>query len=125
MLDIATAITSASEVGDTERQAHAMDQLRALYESHAAAGAVDPFLTEALADFEDDPTRRVELYRLSLLQSPAFSGEPLYTKRIGLAESLIELGDLADVPTLLSEARIEAAEVSDEFELEHIDALLR
>ena len=124
VFDLAAAITNASEASDSKAEAEALEELRAYYRSRSDSSQADPFLTETLADYECDPFIRLELYRLSLSQAPSFPGEPLYTKRIGMAECLIEVGNPGEAKAQLQLARPEAEDAADEFQISYIAELL-
>ncbi|OGB22324.1 MAG: hypothetical protein A3I66_20595 [Burkholderiales bacterium RIFCSPLOWO2_02_FULL_57_36] len=73
-----------------------------------ASRTPDPFVSETLADFTDDPIESASLYRAAIEQCAYFPGEPLHTKQIGLASSLIGLGEIEEARGILLEA-IQAA----------------
>ncbi len=92
-----------------------MQTLRSYYEAQEALGRSHPFLTEALADHTEDPREAVALYELALSQAVAFPDEPMHTKRISMAERLIELGNTEQALMHLREACVEATRKGDSF----------
>lgn len=121
VLDLALAITNAVEM---DKEMAARTALTDFYRSQDAAGLSDPFLTEAVADFETDPQAAAVLYRLAIDQASLFPGEALYTKQLSLAERLIELGETDGLASRVSAARIDALAARDEQQVEYADALL-
>ena len=89
---IAQPYAEPLESVDEAKSAEAYGRLKALFERRKGLGESDPFLTEALADFTEDPSQAIVLYELALKQCSAFPGEPKTTKRIGLARLLIAEG---------------------------------
>src|SRR4051812_21634224 len=95
VLRLATDLTNASEAGDDLVYGEHLSVLKALYEEQRLLGASHPFLTEALADYSDDPEEAAALYLLAIDQATNFADETTHTKHISLAEALISLGRLA------------------------------
>jgi len=110
---------------DPASAALALGKLRDLYERQRNAGAPDPLLTEALADFTDDAAESVRLYRLALAQATDFPDEPTHTKRVGLARRLCQLGLTSDAARELEVARREAFAVRDSSALAELDELAK
>jgi hypothetical protein len=123
VFEVVTRIKDAVLAEDPNAEANAVQALRRIYDREAAAGSGEPFLTEALADFTDDPRTGAALYELSIEQSRAFPDEPLHTKRIGLAHALIELGDNFKALNVLEAARFEANRNRDADSLQEISEL--
>jgi len=98
--------------------------LRQFYCEQVGAGCSHPFLTEAVADYTDDPKEAAELYRLSIEQSRAFPEEPTHTKMISLAEQLIVLGRREPAEAYLRDGRAEAVRRGDSFWIQEADGLL-
>jgi hypothetical protein len=117
---VMSELADAALRDDDEAQGRAFAMLQAIYDREAAVGNAEPMLTEALADVTDDPEKSASLYRLAMEQSAAFPGEPLHTKRIGLARQLIELRRLDEAETQLNAALTEAKALGDEDVLEMI-----
>lgn len=122
---VMTRIKDAALADNEAGQQAGCSQLRAIYERELAAGRVDPFLTEALADVVDDPKESVALYRLSLEQAASVSGEPLHSKRLGLARQLQALGELSAAQAELDAARFDANKFRDLEALAEIAELSR
>jgi hypothetical protein len=125
VFDLATAITSASEASDNGAYAAGVAELRALFEERARQGTPHPFLTEALADYTDDAKEAVELYQLAIQQCIAFDGEPTHTKHIGLAERLVELGEVGRAREHLAVRRDAARRVGDKEAIDHAALVAR
>jgi hypothetical protein len=123
--ELALAITNASEAGDDALYVSRCQTLRAFYDEQTAAGRFHPFLTEATADYTDEPLEAVRLYELALEQSRMFPGEPTHTKLICLAEKLVELGRKEQAEAYLRDGRAEAVRHSDTFWIEEAERLLR
>jgi hypothetical protein len=122
---IAQPYAEPLEDDDQASAALALGKLRDLYEKQRSAGAPDPLLTEALADFTDDDAESIRLYRLALAQAADFPGEPTHTKRVGLARRLCQLGLASDAKRELEVARREAFAVHDSNALEELDELAK
>jgi hypothetical protein len=124
VFDLALAITNASEKGDAEAQAVALNALRDLYEVRSARGEADPFVTETMADYVTDPNEAIELYRIAIAQCADFPDEPVYTKQIGLASVLADVGDRGAAQLLLTQGQ-ELARASNDVEaIAEIEELL-
>lgn len=117
---VMSELADAALRDDDEAQGRAFAMLQTIYDREAAVGNAEPMLTEALADVTDDPEKSASLYRLAMEQSAAFPGEPLHTKRIGLARQLIELRRLDEAETQLNAALTEAKALGDDDVLEMI-----
>jgi hypothetical protein len=124
VIDVVSKIVQASESGDADVEQVELSRLRTLYVRHEALGVPDPFLTEAMADYTDEASEAVSLYRLALLQSAQHSDEPTHTKRICLAERLTELGDLKTARAELLLGRAEAQRLNDNDYIKMADELL-
>lgn len=127
VLTLATTIAqpdAVDEAGvDVAAAKNAKAELIALFHRHQEAGTPDPFLTETVADFTDDPAEQVRLYKLSIEQCAAFPGEPLHSKRCGLIESLLELGHTAEARDELINAKRAAFAARDPEAVKALDAL--
>jgi hypothetical protein len=126
VLEVVTAITWRPDWSEPDaRIAEAqVAQLRRIYERQEALGQPEPFLTEALADYADDAAEAVALYRRALEQSSDYPDEPTHTKRICMAQQLIELGDLAEARSELVLGRAEAERLNDDDYVALADELL-
>lgn len=125
VLELALAITNSVLAGDEVlSNAHTL-QLREYYEEQAGLGKSHPFLTETLADFTDDPTEAVRLYQLSIQQVPKFPDEPIHTKQISLARTLIEAGKMEQAEAYLRDGREAAAHCKDAEWIATADSLLQ
>lgn len=89
VLEIALALTNASESGDAPARRGAYRRLRSLHRSRL--GSPDPFLTETLADFTSGPRTAIKLYRLAIRQSAEFPGEDLTSKQEALEDLLAQI----------------------------------
>ena len=110
---------------DEVSAAQALTKLRDLYEAQRDAGAPDPFLTEALADFVDDDHEAISLYRRSLAEATQFPGEPTHTKRIGLTRRLCSIGLTSEASRELEAARREAFAARDSAAMVELDDLAK
>lgn len=72
ILEIALALTNATEAGNAPVRRGAYRRLRSLYRSRL--GSPDPFLTDTLAEFTSGPRTAIKLYRLAMRQSAGFPG---------------------------------------------------
>jgi hypothetical protein len=122
---VMSRIKDAAIADDEAAQDAGCSQLRSIYDREVAAGRADPFLTEALADVVDDPKEAVALYRLALAQAVAAPGEPVHSKRVGLARQLKELGECAAAQAELDAARFDANKFRDAEALAEIAELSR
>jgi hypothetical protein len=112
---------------DSFDQTLAVDAYRRLNELHRhreTMGEPDPFLTEALADMTDDSTEAIRLYLHALEQCLRFPGEPVVTKRIGLARRLLSEGREPEALRQIDVARREAFSERDIESIKEIDGLL-
>jgi hypothetical protein len=125
VFDLASAITSASEASDDAAYAAGVAELRALFDQHARQGSPHPFLTEALADYTEDAKEAIELYQLALQQCVTFEGEPTHTKHIGLAERLIQLGEVERAREHLTVGRDGARRAGDKEAIDHAALVAR
>ena len=96
-----------------------------LFDRRERAGEADPFLTETLADFTDDALEAVRLYELSIRQSQSFPGEITYTKRVGLARRLQEMGRTNQALQQISMARRDAFAAKDTDVLKELEELAK
>lgn len=119
-----TDITWPPEEAEEQIVTAGLARLRATYARQNALSQPDPFLTEALADFTDDPPEAVDLYRLSLAQSSRYPDEPTHTKRISLASQLVAVGDFPGARVELIEGRAEAERLRDTIWVATADELL-
>jgi hypothetical protein len=91
---LATAIAQPDarplDVIDEVSASDAYAKLLALFKDRENSGESDPFLTETLADFTDDNSESIRLYKLALDQCSDFPGEATLSKRIGLVRELIK-----------------------------------
>lgn len=113
VFNLLTEALLSDAAGDTERFAKAFAALQALYARQDALGKPDPVLTEALADYTDDPAEAAALYRVAIAQCEAYADEPTHTKRICLASRLIGLGDIGGARSELALGRAEAELLKD------------
>ena len=124
VLEVTTDIVWGPGQDGAEATSANMERLRAIYARQNALGQPDPFLTEALADFTDDATEAIALYRIALSQSNAYPDEPTHTKHICLASRLVEIGDFSGASSELTVGRAEAARLNDSEYLALADDLL-
>lgn len=124
VFDVVDDIKRWSDAGNAQLEASCIALLQVIYARQEALGAPDPFLTEAMADYTDDPAEAVRLYRLALAQSSRHPDEPTHTKRIDMASRLVELDDLQSARTELIQGRAEAERLNDTFYVELADDLL-
>ena len=117
-------ITDSSEKGQTQLTEVGIAALRAIHARQDVLGRPEPFLTEALADYSDDPAEAASLYRRALAESSVHPDEPTHTKRISLAERLIELGELTAARRELMQGRAEAHRLKDDHFVRFADELL-
>lgn len=89
VLEIALALTNATEAGNAPARRGAYRRLRSLYRSRLCSP--DPFLTETLADFPSGPRTAIKLYRLAIRQSAAFPGEATESQQQALTELVVEV----------------------------------
>jgi hypothetical protein len=124
VLDVVNNIKRCLDEGDSKMEAAYIAMLQAIYARQQVLGAPDPALTEAVADYTDDAAEAVALYRLALAQSSKHPDEPTYTKRIDMAERLIEIGDLQSARTEVMKGRAEAERLRDTLYVDFADRLL-
>jgi hypothetical protein len=124
---LATAIAQphAKPLGavDETKASEAYSKLHALFRRRESSGESDPFLTETLADFTDDNSESIRLYKLALDQCVAFPGEATISKRIGLARALIQVGQTIEAREQIKVARREAFSTRDAASLGELDEL--
>lgn len=127
VLKLTSAIAQPDAADDTDVDSAAAEaaqkKLVDLFEEREAAGAGAPFLTETLADFTADDLESIRLYRLSLHQCEACPGEPTHTKRQGLVERLIRVGEMSKAQEELAQARREAFAAGDTEAIRELNAL--
>jgi hypothetical protein len=93
------------------------------YSDRENSGESDPFLTETLADFTDDNSESIRLYKLALDQCPAFPGETTLSKRIGLVRELIKADRKSEAREQIDVARRESFSARDTASLEELNEL--
>jgi hypothetical protein len=108
---------------DETKASEAYAKLHALFKRRESVSESDPFLTEALADFTDDNSESIRLYKLALDQCAAFPGESTISKRIGLARALIKSGRTIDARAQIEIARREAFSARDSEALAELEEL--
>jgi hypothetical protein len=123
--EFALDLTNASESGDDILYDFHYEALLAYFQEQPRRSRSHPFLTEALADYTEDPTAAVQLYRLALGEAKAFPEETTHTKLISLADRLAELGQLEPAQVCLLAGRPEPIRRGDEFWVEEADRLLK
>jgi len=123
--ELALGIVNASMAGDDALKQSMYGSLVAFFEAEATAGRAHPFLTEAVADFTDDLPERIRLFKLAIDQSKLHLGEPIHTKMISLAESLIDVGRAEEAEAYLLTARTYAFQCKDKDATENADQILR
>ncbi len=101
---LSLAIANASGADDHALCAAHYESLLEYFHGQSERSCPHPFLTEALADFTENPAEAICLYKLSLEQSNAFPNEPLNTKLTSLAERLTEIGQAEEAETCLADA---------------------
>src|SRR5688500_7757604 len=76
VFDLATALTSAQEAGDTRRVWALYNELKEYCEGQERSGVVHPFLWETLADYTGDDSVATALYAKALgyAQAPDRAG---------------------------------------------------
>lgn len=94
VLEIALALTNATEAGNAPARRSAYRRLRSLYRSRL--GSPDPLLTETLADFTGGLRTAIKLYRLAIRRCPAFPEEDVDSKQRSLDELLVEIGQCSE-----------------------------
>lgn len=122
--ELALVITNASEAGDDVMYDSLCQSLRSFYDEQASLGRSHPFLTETMADYTEDASEAARLYELALKQAGAYRDEPTHTKKISLAEQLIELGRTEQAEAYLRDGRAEAVHRGDKFWIREADRLL-
>ena len=121
--ELALSIANASEASDEALYESQRQALRSYFDEQSAAGRAHPFLTEAAADHTPEAVEAVRLYELALRQAQTFPDEPTHTKKISLAERLIELGLREQAEACLRDGRAEAVRCGDNFWIEEADRL--
>jgi hypothetical protein len=124
VLEVTTDIVWGPRQDNAEATSANMERLHAIYSRQNALGQPHPFLTEAVADFTEDASEAIALYRLALAESGVHPEEPTHTKRICLASRLIEIGDLSSARSELTLGREEAERLKDDEYLAMADDLL-
>jgi hypothetical protein len=124
---LATAIAQPDarplDVVDEVSASEAYAKLLALFKDRENSGESDPFLTETLADFTDDNSESIRLYKLALDQCLAFPGEATLSKRIGLVRELIKADRKIDARKQIDVARRESFSARDTASLEELNEL--
>ena len=123
--EVVWAIVKASEADDEILNLSLCQTLREFYDEQVGLGRSHPFLTEAMADFTNDPIEAVRLYHLSIVEASEFPDELTYTKKISLARALVELGRPSEAEAYLRDGRTEAVRFGDTFWISDADELLR
>lgn len=111
--ELAVAIVNASAAGDDALHDSLCHTLRAYHDEQTGLGRSHPFLTEAVADYTEDPSDAARLYELSLEQAALFPNEPKHTKMISLAQRYLELGHPQQAEAYLRDGRAEAIRRGD------------
>jgi hypothetical protein len=122
--DIAQAEVREEAAFAQAKAAESYNELFELYQRRESAGESDPFLTEALADMTDDSELALRLYQKAIDQCSDFPGEPVVSKRIGLARQLISLGRKAEAQKQIEAARRDAFSEHDIEAIRELDSLL-
>jgi hypothetical protein len=124
---LATAIAQPDarplDVVDEVSASEAYAKLLALFKDRENSGESDPFLTETLADFTDDNSESIRLYKLALDQCLAFPGEATLSKRIGLVRELIKADRKIEAREQIDVARRESFSARDTASLEELNEL--
>jgi hypothetical protein len=103
----------------------ALSLLRDLYDSMAAAGTPDPFLTEVMADETVDDHEAIDLYVIAIEQCASFPGEPTHTKRRDMALRLLRLGETDRAREQLELAIVDAGHSGDMEETQQLAEFLQ
>lgn len=106
--ELALSMVNATNTGDAALHETLYQSLLRYHQEQAALGRFHPFLTEALADFTEDPMESVRYFKLSLEQARGVPNEPTYTKMISLAERLMQLRQFEQAEAFLRDGRAEA-----------------
>jgi hypothetical protein len=123
--DLALGIVNSSTADDEPLRQFYYQKLVELYETRMEAKRGHPFLTEALADFTTENPERARLYKLAIEQSAEIPTEPLYSKMLSLAETLLEMKRSEEAEAYLVAAKQDAAQHQDSEALQEIESLLR
>lgn len=123
--ELALVIVNAMEANDEALGVSCRQALRDYFDAQAALGRFHPFLTESVADYTEDAKEAARLYALAIEQSRGFPDEPLHTKRICLAERLLELGRTEQAEAFLRDGRTEAVRLGDQAWIDDADRGLR
>ena len=124
VFEVVDNIKRSPDGGNSQLKALYTAARRAIYARRQVLEAPHPFLTEAVADYSDDPEEAVLLYRLSIAQSSRHPDEPTYTNRICMASRLVEPGDLSAAWSELILGRAEAERLQDAYYAGFADQLL-
>ncbi len=122
--ELAVAITNASQAGDGPLHDASYQTLQLYFDVQTSLGRSHPFLTEALADYADDPATAIRYYELALQQARAFPEEPTHTKMISLAQRLLEVDRTREAEAYRRDGRAEAVRRGDTFWTEEADRLI-
>ena len=122
--ELALAIVNATCAEDNALSDSLVETFREYYEEQKKLGRSHPFLTEAMADYTEEPAEAIRLYQLAIEQARAFPGESTYTKTISLARELIELRKMEQAEAYLIEGRAEAVRCGDEYWAKEADRLM-
>jgi hypothetical protein len=123
--DLGLAIVNAGGVGDDAVAESVYLRLRELYDIRMSNAQGHPFLTEIVAGFTLDNVERIQLFKESIRQCAAFPNEPVHTKELSLAETLLEIARFEEAEAYLVAAREHALSSGDAEALKEIAVLLR
>ena len=89
VIEAGFALVNATAHEHDPRYPEALEAMRSLIADLRARYGEHPILIETLADFEDGPDRRIELYGLAIERATAL-GRPTASIRMSLAKTLVE-----------------------------------
>ena len=114
VLEAATALTTASEAGDTKRYWALYNELKQLCESKTLSGEGHPFLWETLADLTQDDSAAVDLYMKALEEAQDVDAATYRASILfALAERQRSLGNAALAYKYALDANEEARTLDD------------
>lgn len=122
--DLALGIVNATMANDEAVAESVYLRLRELYQTKMENGEVHPFLTETLADFTLDTTEAIRLFKEAIAQCESFPKEPIHSKMLSLAETLVERARFEEAEAYLVAARQPALNCEDWDALKQIASLL-
>lgn len=125
VFELTQQLLTASESGDQATYACRYHELSTYAAELDARGKSHPFVTEALADFTDDPAMAVHLYRAAIDQSKNVPAEPTHTKHLALANRLIDLGQIHEAQQHLATGMEQARRVDDSDSVEEAARIAR